>query len=325
MTGASAKIRHSIAECRTPECILMTYLCSMLRFFALLLMFSCILPVMHAQNAGNPFELVFRLPKTAANPETGQQNPFDMAPHRAPGISLALAVNETERFNPFAILPRGGGFSNSALLTCLMLMLGFLTVSVATNRSAVGKAWRGFLNDNALNLAQREAFGIVGSTPYYLLYANFLLNAALFIFLVTHTLQDGNFYNLRFLVVCLGVAGVGFLFKHVMVNLTSYLFHIDQEARRYNFLIVIFNCVLGLFLVPFNLLIAFTGNSEYKIFLVFWMLGLVTIFYLYRTFRSAGLSSKFLIGSPFHFLLYLCTVEIAPVLFLVKLAMMQKT
>jgi hypothetical protein len=280
----------------------------------------------HGQDATNPFELVHRLPKIAA---TGvgtslPVNPFDVMPHRAPGVAEAVAGNATVAFNPFAVLPRGGGLPNGVLFSVLIVMVGLLTFSVASNRSAVGKAWRGFLSDNSLNLAQREASGIVGSTPYYLLYVNFLLNAGVFIFLVTRIFQDQTFNNLPFLLFCIVGAIVAFLFKHVLVNAVSYLFSKGQEAGRYNFLIIIFNCVLGLFLVPFNFLIAFSAQGDYQILLVFWMLGLVTIFYAYRAIRSTSIGSKILSGSPFHFLLYLCTVEIAPVLLLVKLAIMQK-
>ncbi|MBL7827154.1 MAG: DUF4271 domain-containing protein [Saprospiraceae bacterium] len=301
------------------------YLCPMFRQIFLVLISFGVLPLAgNGQDASNPFELVHRLPKiaTAANPGVFS-NPFDMVPHQSPGISRVLAENATTEFNPFSILPTGGGLLNSVLLTVLLLILAFLTFSVAANRQAVGKSWRGFLNDNSLNVAQREASGIVGSTPYYMLYVNFLLNAGMFIFLVTRTFQGEKFNNFKFLLICLIGAFVVFLFKHVMVNIVSYLFSIGEESRRYNFLITIFNCVLGLFLVPFNLFIAFSGKGDYQILLVFWMLGLVTIFYGYRTIRSASIGSKFLSSSPFHFLLYLCTVELAPVLFIVKLALMQ--
>jgi hypothetical protein len=297
----------------------------MVRWFYLAFFFLIVPVGGNGQDAGNPFELAFRLPKTAAVAGSeGFSNPFDVVPHRAPGMIASLARNETEQFNPFAVLPRGGGLPNGILFTLLVVVLALLTFSVASNRTAVGKAWRGFLNDNSLNVAQREASGIVGSTPYYMLYLNFLLNAGVFIFLVTRTFQEETFNNFGFLFTCMIGALAAFLFKHVMVNTVSYLFQTTEEARRYNFMIIIFNCVLGLFLVPFNLLIAFSAKGEYQFLLVFWMLGLITIFYLYRAIRAAAIGSKFLSSSPFHFLLYLCAVEIGPVFLLVKLAIMQK-
>jgi hypothetical protein len=141
---------------------------------------------------------------------------------------------------------------------------------------------------------------------------------------VIRIFQEENFNNFLFLLSCILLASLLFLFKHVLVNWVGYLFSTPTEARRYNFLIIIFNCVLGLFLVPFNLFIAFSAKGDYQLLLVFWLLGLVAIFYFYRSLRSASIGSKFLSSNPFHFLLYLCAIEIAPVLMLVKLAIMQK-
>lgn len=278
------------------------------------------------QTAANPFELIARLPKvsasgTATDLSLTPVNPFDVVPHRAPSSARSLAENATPVFRPFTVAPRGGGLPKDVLFWALVAMVAFLAFSVANNRAVVGKAWRGFLSDNALALIQREASGLVGSTPYYLLYVNFLLNAGMFIFLVTRFFRKETFNNLPFLLLCAGLSVGVFLSKHLLLNLLAWLFPVQNEVRRYNFLIVIFNCILGLFLLPCNLLLAFT--PDYQALLVFWMIGLVVVFYVYRSMRSTAIGGKFLAVSRFHFLLYLCTVEIAPVLFVVKLALTQ--
>jgi len=273
------------------------------------------------QSAVNPFELRFRLNTASVTGDTGPLNPFDVVPHRVPGATKSLSENKTEGFRPFSVLPRGGGLPSSALFWVLVSMVGFLSFSVAANRAVVSRAWRGFLSDNALTLIQREASGFVGSTPYYLLYASFVLNAGLFIFLVTRFFRKDTFNNLPFLLMCVGASASVFLAKHLLLRILAWLFPVRDEVRRYNFLIIVFNCVLGLFLLPCNLLLAFT--PDYQALLVFWMLGLVFVFYTYRAMRSTAIGGKFLAVSQFHFLLYLCTVEIAPVLFVIKLAMTQ--
>ena len=297
--------------------------------FFLLSILLCVAPTLgpvFGQTAANPFELRFRLSteaasRAAADGGAGPINPFDVVPHRAPGAAKSLSENETEAFRPFSVLPRGGGLPASVLFWMLVVMVGFLAFSVAANRSVVSRAWRGFLNDNALALIQREASGLVGSTPYYLLYANFVLNAGMFIFLVTRFFRKDTFNNLPFLLLCVGLSASIFLAKHLLLRILAWLFPVRDEVRRYNFLIIVFNCVLGLFLLPCNLLLAFT--PDYQTLLVFWMLGLVFVFYTYRAIRSTAIGGKFLAVSQFHFLLYLCTVEIAPVLFVVKVAMTQ--
>ncbi len=283
----------------------------------------------NGQGGGNPFELKNRLPKevavTGVVPEGSAMpvNPFDVAAHRPPGAAKVLAENVTRPFRPSRLLPRyGDTLSNLTLFGILAVIFTLMTLSVAANRKSVSRAWRGFLNENGLTVAQREAAGFVGITPYLLLYGSFLLNAGMFLFLIMRIFRKESFNNLPFFFICMAVAAVIFLSKHLMLNATGWLFPVEKEVRRYNFLIIIFNCVLGLFLMPFNFMLAF-AQGDYKEFLLFWTLGLVVIFYLYRALRSSRISTKFLADNQFHFLLYLCAVEIAPVLLVVKLAMIQ--
>ena len=319
---------------------MLDYLCCMIRIALILALFAGIGIPADSQDASNPFELKHRLPKVASvagGVTVAPANPFDVRPHRPPGVSKALAKNNTLPFRPSSILPRHGDTLPDVVLFWILAgMFAFLTFCVAANRKVVGRAWRGFLNDNGLAVAHREASGFVGLAPYFLLYGSFLLNAGMFMYLLVRVYRREVFNNGLFLFICLLAAVVIFLSKHILLSIASWLFPVGKEVQRYNFLIVIFNCVLGLFLLPFNFLLAFSTapdffsdistpeiSDTYKNFLPFWTLGLVSIFYIYRGIRSASIGSKFLADNLFHFLLYLCAVEIAPVLLLIKLALIQ--
>ncbi len=281
------------------------------------------------QGAPNPFDIVQRLPESLreatsvaadVSPDIAA-NPFNIVSHHVPGSVTAPGGGGVGTlFEPMDVLPTGDEMSDTAVFWFLVVLLAFLSFSIAAKRNIVGKVWRGFLNDNSLNIAQKEAAGLIGSTPYYLLYGSFLLNAGTFVFLIARHFSPKTFNNPGFLIVCLLLAGGLFLAKHILVNILGGLFPVASEARRYNFLIMVFNCVLGLFLVPFNFLIAFARH--YGDFMVFWTLALAGIFYLYRALRATAIGSKFLSGNLFHFFLYLCAVEIAPAVVLVKLALL---
>jgi len=298
------------------------------RFFWIMLAWASAAAVV-GQGSPNPFDIVQRLPEnlrhhamaSAAVPLEVASNPFNMVPHSIPGTSAEWNSSSSgELFHPMEVLPTGDEMSDTAVFWFLVVLLAFLSFSIAAKRNIVGKVWRGFLNDNSLSIAQKEAAGMIGSTPYYLLYASFLLNAGTFAFLIARHFSPKSFNNPGFLVVCLLLSGGLFLAKHILVSLLGWLFPVAAEARRYNFLILVFNCVLGLFLVPFNFLIAFARH--YGDFMVFWTLALAAIFYLYRAMRATAISSKFLSGNLFHFFLYLCAVEIAPAVVLVKIALL---
>jgi Domain of unknown function (DUF4271) len=279
----------------------------------------------------NPFEIEARLPETpipAGNDSTGvftPRNPFDVVAHSVPGISAkGLAVNQlinTDPTDSFFKAPKGNRLSPSFLFIVIILFTGFFVFAAAANRSAMLKAWRSFLSVSSMNAAQREASGSVGNRPYTLMYISFLLNAGLFIFLIVQAFfSEGTFYNFWVFIGCQLAAWGLFLLKHVMLNLISWLVpSVAEEVRRYNFLIIVFNCVLGFFLIPFNYLIAFFGDTETHLFMALWTLALAGIFFVYRYLRALGFSTKILSGHQFHFLMYLCVVEIAPFLIWVKL------
>jgi hypothetical protein len=286
-------------------------------FFLFLALFTA--PDLGAQDSGNPFELTFRLSEEPA--EEGPTNPFDLMPHQVPGAAEEFTAAIQTQTLPIDQLRERPPMKTSTLFIILVGALIFFTFAVGSNRAAVGRAWRSFLNDNSLTIAQRDATGLAGNTPYYMLYINFLINAGIFAFLIVQSLSNSAFNNAWFLVLCIGLSIMVFLSKHILLFFVQLLFPVQKEVQRYNFLITVFNCVLGLFLVPFNFLIAFL--LEYKDFLVFWAIGLAIIFYGYRTLRAMIMGSKFLSGNQFHFLLYLCTVEIAPLMVFIKFIMNQ--
>lgn len=271
----------------------------------------------------NPFEIRARLPRTeikvADNGTIVPRNPFDVVVHRVPGVSEAVLSAAVERRpRTFFHFPQGNTLPTSTIFVVLASILLLLGIAVASNRSIVGKTWGAFLNENALTVAQRDATGLIGSTPYYLLYVHFLLNAGLFTFLIVRVFEPERYNNFGVLALCMALTAGFFLSKHAFLRALAWLYPLGKDVDRYHFLIVIFNCVLGLFLLPFNWILAY-AQPEYTDFLAFWTLGLVGIFYLYRLFRAFRIASKFLIHHTFHFLLYLCTVEIAPLLLLYKM------
>jgi hypothetical protein len=291
-------------------------------------LFFCLISVGHstlAAQAGSPFDLQHRLPPQTISPvvntDAGLRNPFDVVPHLVPGTYGAATTSSTDALRPFKALPRGSTLDNTFLFWALIVLLGLLSVSVAINRKALLKAWNSFVSDNALAISQREAGGLSGSTPYYLMYIGFLLNAGTFLFLMSRYFWGSTFNNLSFFGVCVVAAIVVLLSKHLALELLSALHVARDTIRQYNFLIVVFNCILGLFMLPFNFMIAFSG--EYSGFLIFWTLGLILILYCYRAIRGFNIGNRILAEHPFYFLLYLCTVEIAPLMLLLKIALRQ--
>ncbi|MEO7175062.1 MAG: DUF4271 domain-containing protein, partial [Saprospiraceae bacterium] len=205
--------------------------------------------------------------------------------------------------------------SQNFLFIVLLIYFGLLTALVTLNRSLLGKILRGFFNENYLRMMFRVQNPSV-YLSYALIYLFFVLNAGLFVYLLFKRENVlGARTDLALFFWC--VLGLGAIYglKHLILRLIGAIFPVNREVQFFGFTLLIFNSLLGLLLLPVNAVLAFAPEwlSKYMI-----PLGLIlfVLVYFYRQLRGLLIGSKYLTGNPFHFFVYLCTVEIAPIIIL---------
>lgn len=193
-----------------------------------------------------------------------------------------------------------------------------MAMVVANGRSSVRDAYQALLSNNALRQVYRLQAGW-GNIAQLALYGLFLLNLSIFAFLMIYRFVGKPPMNQfwTFLFCVLGV-GAAFLIKHTILHIISAVFPIAKEVKLYNFIIITSGILLGLILLPLNIFIAYSPEILGNIltYTAFIAIGLV---YLVRSLRSLSVASPFLATDQFHFFIYLCTVEFAPLLVLAKL------
>ena len=205
---------------------------------------------------------------------------------------------------------------NNFLFGIVAFMLILLTLLVTLYRSLLQKIYRAFLNDNFLAMIHREEGSIV-SIPYLILYFMFFVNGGILIFLLLRFYGQLDENLFKTLCQCIfGLMGIFFL-KHLSLKIMANVFPVAKEIKQYSFMIIIFSIILGITLVPINIMLAYlpAAAGQWIIYLTFLLILLI---YLFRALRAIFLSSKYITFYKFHFFMYLCTVEIAPVLILVK-------
>ncbi len=292
------------------------------------LLSGCLLSA-SAQERDNPFELEPRLQaepsrdrSAAADADTAleeaSRNPFELI--REPGVApvrpaLPFAADSAAPATPAERYRRVKLF----VILGILVLLAFLATVL---RSLVRKSFMAFSNENLMNQLYREQEGR-GILPFWLLYGPlFFINAGVFIFFLLRYYEIPFFADRPITELGLCIAGVAafFFFKHLLLRFLAFVFPIEKEIARYQFTIIIFGIVIGLVLVPANIFLAYADPEVIR--LVIWSsLGLIGLIYFFRYLRSLLIANKFLLFHKFHFLLYICTVEIAPVLFLLKLAL----
>ncbi len=116
---------------------------------------------------------------------------------------------------------------------------------------------------------------------------------------------------------CVVLLAVLYLLKYLLIKMTGWIFNISRTAETYLFVVFMTNKIIGIFLLPFLVLISFSGHtiSEIAITLSIIMIG---VFYVYRFLGSYSILHKEIKISGLHFILYLCAFEIAPLLLIYK-------
>lgn len=282
-----------------------------------------------AQAIYNPFDIPSRLDVEITPLETiiapslaipSQENPFDVVrdvaaatiattPSRAiekPIIQISPVVDDTQD------VPRKFGI---ALLT--LLPLAFLFTAF---RPFFIKSYMNVISATRLGQSLRDinSVALIANTLWYIAT---IINMGIFLALVlryyTISITSNIFFD-----VLLGISLVAtlVLLKHFVLLFLRLIFPIAKEIRLYEHLIVSFGIALGALLVPLNIGLLY-AEPNIRTGLLWVGISLIALFYAWRGVRGIILGNQFITSYGFHFLLYICAVEIVPTLMIAKLAL----
>jgi len=171
------------------------------------------------------------------------------------------------------------------------------------------------MNSNMLSQLQRESrkFG------YFLWCALGLILIGIFLFVTARHLYPDLINNSWttlgwFILVVMGLTAL----KLLVLNMLKLIFPLAKPVETYQTLILVFAGVIGLCLFPALILVCF-GAPGLATGVIYVGLGLIAIGFLIRSLRALGNSVRYISGYPFHFLLYLCGLEIGPLAVAIKL------
>ena len=154
--------------------------------------------------------------------------------------------------------------------------------------------------------------------PSLLLNGLFVVSGGLYVNLLLDHYQVmpvSNFW-LSFVYCIAGLSGIYFL-KFLGLKLSGWLFSMREAADSYIFIVFVVNKIIGMVLLPFLIMLAFMKGEAYSAALVLsWcFVGVLLIYRLVLTYAAVRNQIKV---NPFHFFLYLCAFEFAPILLLYK-------
>ncbi|MFH1936950.1 MAG: DUF4271 domain-containing protein [Bacteroidota bacterium] len=117
-----------------------------------------------------------------------------------------------------------------------------------------------------------------------------------------------------FLLLCLAVTGF-WAFKIFIMNLLSFIFKTERTNNEYHLNILITIAFLGILLLP----ILITATYLKSVWLIYIALGLIGCFSVFRLVKGFLIGFSLTRFSYFFLCIYLCTLEILPLLVAAKL------
>lgn len=116
------------------------------------------------------------------------------------------------------------------------------------------------------------------------------------------------------LLIIFGVVAFVILGKYLTILMLAFIFHVKESGERYLTNQITFSLISVLLLVPLLLILEFQ-ESDFMFFVSLILLGLLHLMRISRSF-VVGLSERSF--NLFYLFLYLCTLEIVPLLVLLK-------
>lgn len=171
---------------------------------------------------------------------------------------------------------------------------------------------------NTLKVRQISEQLVQTPLPSILLNGFFVISAGLYLTFLIEYFQISPVDNFWVLFVyCVAGLSLAYFVKFLGLKISGWLFNTEEAANSYIFIVFIINKMIGILLLPFLILLAFSTNDLFSIGITLsWILiGAMLIYRIVLTYSVVRNQVKV---SPFHFFLYFLAFEVTPLLLVYK-------
>lgn len=154
--------------------------------------------------------------------------------------------------------------------------------------------------------------------PSLLFNVFFVISSGMYVYIVLsvyHLISTGN--RLILMLSSIALIGLIYFIKFCILKFTGWITGYKEVTNTYIFVIFLINKILGIFLVPFIIVLSFSEIAIVKIAALVSLIS-VGILLLLRFFRSYGLIQNQLKINRIHFFLYIMGIELLPLMLIYK-------
>ena len=177
-----------------------------------------------------------------------------------------------------------------------------------------------FLNNNLANQIVRDENIFIQRASIYLSIV-FNLIAAMLLYQVSIHYRwpvAGMSWGFDRFIFFFVLVSAGYAIKFLVLKICGWLFEQEREMATYIFNVFLVNNVLGMALLPFICIITYNELINFSLFVTITLILVITGF-AWRIFRGIQIGWSAAVFSPLYLFLYLCTLEIAPLIILMRI------
>jgi hypothetical protein len=149
----------------------------------------------------------------------------------------------------------------------------------------------------------------------------FVITAGYFLSFVIryeHYALSMNFWLLTF--YCIALVGLIYIGKFCLLVLAGWIFNVNKAASSYIFTVFMVNKIAGIILLPIIIILTYSSPLVNEVIIAI-SIFVLTILLIYRLVAGFSALRGEIKLSLFHYFVYLCAFEIAPLLLIYKVAM----
>ncbi len=200
------------------------------------------------------------------------------------------------------------------VLIFVLVMFIILSLAVSLDRKRCGDVFKSMVNSNNMKTLYRETNAWTnGQTVIF--YLSFFLIGSFLIWLLSLKYFGSDSMHLWWIALALILC---YLIRHFTVWLLGTVYPLGPEVGQFNYSIMLHNIVLAIFLLPVVLAVEFVAGIDIKTY-VFLAGGIFLLVYAFRQIKGIISMLSMRGFSPLYFFIYLCAVEIAPIMVFYKI------
>lgn len=154
--------------------------------------------------------------------------------------------------------------------------------------------------------------------PAFMLNVMFILSGGLFITLFAQYYKFTAIPFWQLFIYSTTILGIIYTIKYFVIFFTGWVFNAPDAAAEYRFIVFLINKLTGVLFLPVLFVIAYANDDVKKIAITI-ALCIAGLFIALRYLISLARIRRNLNLSAFHFFIYLCAIEIMPLLVIYKL------